>query len=152
VTNRILFCITGSIAVIKAPFIIRELKAKGFLVTCIITEAAKKFITPFTLELLSDGNCYEEKDFWSKNNLHITLAQTHDTLLIAPATANTIAKCAAGIADNLMLNCFLAFEGKKVIVPAMHTEMINNIIGNHEYNLKKVPFVLKLTINFFVLY
>ncbi len=127
-TNRILFCITGSIAAIKAPFIIRELKAKGFLVTCIITEAAKKFITPFTLELLSDGNCYEEKDFWSQNNLHITLAQTHDTLLIAPATANTIAKCAAGIADNLMLNCFLAFEGKKVIVPAMHTEMINNKI------------------------
>ena len=125
-TKKVLFCITGSIASIKATFIIRELRAQGFSVTCVLTEAAKKFITPFSVALLSDNDCYDEEDFWSKNNLHITLAQSHDILLIAPATANTIAKCAMGIADNLMLNCFLAFEGKKVVVPAMHTEMINN--------------------------
>ena len=127
-TKNVLFCITGSIAAIKAPFIIRALKDQGFLVTCIVTEAAKKFITPFSLTLLSDNTCYEDLDFWSENNLHINLARTHDILLIAPATANTIAKCATGIANNLMLNCFVAFEGKKVIVPAMHTEMINNKI------------------------
>ena len=124
----ILLCITGSVASIKAPLVVRELKKKGFSVTCVISESAKKFITPFALELLSETKCYEERDFWQENNIHIQLAKQHDILLVAPATANTIAKCATGVADNLILNCIVAFEGKKVLVPAMHTEMMTNTV------------------------
>ncbi len=132
--KKVLFCVSGSIAAIKAPFVVRELVKVGYEITCIISEAAKRFIQPYSLMLLSNNRCYEEADFWSENNLHIQLAQNHDVLLIAPATANTIAKCATGIADNLLLNCFLAFEGKKVIVPAMHTEMISNKVVQDNIN------------------
>jgi phosphopantothenoylcysteine decarboxylase/phosphopantothenate--cysteine ligase len=128
VSVSILLCITGSVASIKAPLVVRELKKKGFSVTCVISESAKKFITPFALELLSETKCYEERDFWQENNIHIQLAKQHDILLVAPATANTIAKCATGVADNLILNCIVAFEGKKVLVPAMHTEMMTNAV------------------------
>ena len=129
--KKILLGVTGSIAAYKSAEIIRRLQDKGFAVTVIMTKEAERFITSVTLGSLSGHKVYrdmfEENDSaWHMN--HLQLAKEADLLLIAPATANIVAKLACGITDDLLTCIALATEAKIVVAPAMHAEMYRNKI------------------------
>ena len=108
----------------------RMLQKKGAEVECILTEAGERFITTTTLQALLKKNVYTRLfgDYSEKRAIHIPLAEWADCIVIMPATANTIAKIAHGIADNLLTSVVLATEAPCVIVPAMHSRMWLNSI------------------------
>lgn len=130
--KSILHGVTGGVAAYKAVDLIRRLREEGTSVTVIMTEAAKKFVTPLSLEIASQNRVYS--DLFSDPVIHITLPAHADIMIIAPATANTIAKFARGIADNLLSTCLLSFTGKIVIAPSMNWRMYENPI--FQENLK----------------
>ncbi len=120
---RILLGITGGIAAYKAANLIRGLSELGHQVTVVPTENALRFIGKPTLEALS-GHAIESDMYQDVSQVrHVELGQQADLILIAPATASFIARFAAGIADDLMLNAILASTSPVVVCPAMHTEM-----------------------------
>lgn len=120
---RILLGITGGIAAYKAANLIRGLSELGHEVTVVPTENALRFIGKPTLESLS-GHAIETDMYQDVAQVrHVELGQEADLILIAPATASFIARFAAGIADDLMLNSILASSAPVVVCPAMHTEM-----------------------------
>ncbi len=120
---RILLGITGGIAAYKAANLIRGLSELGHQVTVVPTENALRFIGKPTLEALS-GHAIETDMYQDVSQVrHVELGQQADLILIAPATASFIARFAAGIADDLMLNAILASTSPIVVCPAMHTEM-----------------------------
>ena len=138
-TNKhILLGITGGIAAYKAPLIVRQLKAQGADVRCIMTHNATNFVTELTLQTVSQNKVYVEPfetlGVW--NPEHVALADWADILLIAPATANCIGKYAAGIADDLLTTTLLAFDGTVVLAPAMNDKMYANPIVQR--NLKSL--------------
>jgi phosphopantothenoylcysteine decarboxylase/phosphopantothenate--cysteine ligase len=118
--------ITGGIAAYKAVGVIRGLVLRGHSVHVVATEAALRFVGRPTLEAISrnpvDTDLYEGV----AEVRHVAIGQSADLIVIAPATANTIAKLAAGIADDLLGNTVLASTAPVVIAPAMHTEMWRN--------------------------
>ena len=123
--RRILLGITGSIAAYKAAPLCRLLKTAGADVRVVMTPLAKQFITPLTMATLSKHPILveffdPENGAW---NSHISLGEWADCLLIAPATANTLAKMAAGIADNLLLTTYLSARCPVVVAPAMDLDM-----------------------------
>jgi len=124
--KRFLLGITGSIAAYKSAFIVRELIKGGSEVRVIMTQAAKEFVTPLTLgtlsknPVLSDLVKDEEKGEW---NNHVELGLWADFFLIAPASANTIAKMAHGEADNLLLTTYLSAKCPVFFAPAMDLDM-----------------------------
>jgi len=123
---RILLGITGGIAAYKAAGLIRGLSELGHDVTVVPTENALKFIGKPTLESLS-GHAIETDMYQDVAQVrHVELGQQADLILIAPATASFIARFAAGIADDLMLNAILASKAPVIVCPAMHTEMWQN--------------------------
>jgi phosphopantothenoylcysteine decarboxylase/phosphopantothenate--cysteine ligase len=123
---RILLGITGGIAAYKAAGLIRGLSELGHSVTVVPTENALKFIGKPTLESLS-GHAIETDMYQDVAQVrHVELGQQADLILIAPATASFIARFAAGIADDLMLNAILASKAPVIVCPAMHTEMWQN--------------------------
>lgn len=123
---KILFGITGGIAAYKIPQVIRRLVQRGHEVEVVMTPAAAKLVSPFLLQTLSRRPVWVE-DFDSRRPLvHIELADWCDVMVVAPATANTIAKLAWGMADNLLTSTFLACEKRKVIFPAMNVKMYEN--------------------------
>ena len=124
--KSVLLGVTGGAAAYKAVDVIRRLREEGASVTVIMTEAAKKFITPLTLEIASQNRVYS--DLFSDPMAHIILPARADIMVIAPATANTIAKFSKGIADNLLSTCLLSFMGKIVIAPSMNWRMYENPI------------------------
>ena len=108
--RRILLGITGSIAAYKAAVLCRLLKCAGAEVRVVMTPLAKQFITPLTMATLSKNPILveffdPENGAW---NSHVSLGEWADCYLIAPATANTLAKMACGIADNLLLTTYLS--------------------------------------------
>lgn len=123
--TRILLGITGGIACYKSADLCRRLKKAGAEVQAIMTEAATQFITPLTLETLSGRPVYwkmfERSRAWEIE--HIAFARWGNLLVVAPATANSIAKMAQGIADDPLTTTALAFRGPLLIVPAMNTAM-----------------------------
>lgn len=123
--HRILLGITGSIAAYKAAVLCRLLKGAGCEVKVVMTQTAKQFITPLTMATLSKNPILVE--FFNPENgewnSHISLGEWADCYLIAPATANTIAKMANGIADNLLLTTFLSARCPVVVAPAMDLDM-----------------------------
>ena len=134
--KRVVLGITGSIAAYKAVEILRELQKRGAEVRVAITLAGKKFITPLTLESLSGYPVYDENvPDKGTEILHTELAKWGELLLIAPATANTIAKIACGIADTSVTDLALCF-GRGIICPAMNVRMFENPITQE--NLKKL--------------
>ena len=123
---RILLGITGGIAAYKAAGLIRGLGEMGHQVTVVPTENALRFIGKPTLESLS-GHAIETDMYQDVAQVrHVELGQQADLILIAPATASFIARYAAGIADDLMLNAILASKAPVIVCPAMHTEMWQN--------------------------
>ncbi len=120
---------TGSIAAYRAGDIIRRLQDKGFQVSVIMTKEAEKFITPLTLACLSGKEVFRDMFHGEQERSsmgHIELARTADCLLIAPATANTIAKLAHGFADDILTCVALATRAPLCIAPAMNDLMYQN--------------------------
>lgn len=125
---NIIVAITGGIAAYKTATLVRELIKQNCDVKVIMTKAAKDFITPLTLATLSNNpvaveNFDPESGAW---NSHVNLAEWADAMIIAPATANTIAKMNHGIADNLVLCTYLSARCPIIIAPAMDLEMFKN--------------------------
>lgn len=137
--KNIILGITGSIAAYKAAILTRLLIKEGANVKVIVTPLAKEFITPVTLATLSKNTVL--CDFFEKNNgawnSHIKLGLWADLMLIAPTTANTIAKMAYGIADNLLLTTYLSVQCPVMIVPAMDTNMYMHIATQSNIELLK---------------
>ena len=124
--RRILIGITGGIAAYKVCEIISTLAKEGALVRAILTEGARKFITPLTVATLCRHRAYTDEDFWQATHsrpLHIDLGEWAELLTIAPVTANTLAKLAHGMADNLLTNTVLASTCPILLAPAMNTDM-----------------------------
>ncbi|MGC3978855.1 MAG: bifunctional phosphopantothenoylcysteine decarboxylase/phosphopantothenate--cysteine ligase CoaBC [Paludibacteraceae bacterium] len=123
--KKILLGITGSIAAYKSAVLVRELVKQGAEVKVIMTPLAKEFITPLTLATLSRNPILV--DFFDPENgnwnSHVDLGIWADAYVIAPATANTIAKMAYGIADNLLLTTYLSSRAPVFIAPAMDLDM-----------------------------
>jgi phosphopantothenoylcysteine decarboxylase / phosphopantothenate---cysteine ligase len=126
--KNILVGVTGGIAAYKTAVIIRLLVKGGASVKVIMTENAKKFITPLTLATLSKNPVLvefsdPENGAW---NSHVDLGLWADLFLVAPATANTIGKMASGIADNLLLTTYLSARCGVVLAPSMDLDMLNH--------------------------
>jgi len=129
--KNILVAATGSIAIYKTLELIRLYVQNGANVKVLLTNSAKKFITPLTFETISQ-NCIldDNNEEWTKNSInnHISIGKWADLFIIAPATANTINKLANGIADNILLSTVLAYPNVKLLCPAANTNMIENSI------------------------
>lgn len=123
--RKILIGVTGSIAAYKAAILVRLLVKEGAEVKIIMTSLAKEFITPLTLATLSKNPIMV--DFFNPEdgrwNSHVSLGEWADLYLIAPATANTLAKMACGIADNLLLTSYLSARCPVFVSPAMDLDM-----------------------------
>ena len=130
--------VTGGIAAYKMASVASGLRKTGAEVHVIMTENATEFITPLTFETLTNHRCVVDtfaRDF-QYDVAHISLAKAADLILIAPATANVIAKLANGIADDMLTTTVLAARCKKLVAPAMNTAMLENPITQD--NLRKL--------------
>ena len=124
--NHVLIGISGGIAAYKVCEVVSSLAKRGIEVRVILTQSATEFVTPLTFATLSRQPAYIDADFWQPKNgrpLHIELAEWADIFLLAPVTANTLAKLAYGIADNLLTNTVLASNCPILFAPAMNTTM-----------------------------
>jgi phosphopantothenoylcysteine decarboxylase/phosphopantothenate--cysteine ligase len=100
--KKILLIVTGSIATYKIIDLLRLFEKQGHFLSIILSKSAEQFITPLSIKSLTKANIYQDSLFENNQDamLHINLARTHDLILIAPASANFIAKIACGFADN----------------------------------------------------
>ncbi|MFE4810991.1 bifunctional phosphopantothenoylcysteine decarboxylase/phosphopantothenate--cysteine ligase CoaBC [Peribacillus simplex] len=125
IDKKVLLCVTGGIAVYKAAALTSKLTQEGAHVKVIMSESARKFVTPLTFQALSRNDVYtdtfDEKD--SSVIAHIDLADWADIILLAPATANVIGKVANGIADEMITTTLLATEAPVWVAPAMNVHM-----------------------------
>lgn len=123
--KKVLLCVTGGIAVFKAAALTSQLYQKGAEVKVMMTKSAQQFVTPLTFQTLSRNPVYvdtfDEKD--PKKIAHIELADWADIVVIAPATANILAKLANGIADDMISTTLTATTAPILIAPAMNTHM-----------------------------
>jgi phosphopantothenoylcysteine decarboxylase/phosphopantothenate--cysteine ligase len=125
VDKHILLGVTGSIAVYKAADLASKLTQAGALVDVILTPSAEKFVTPLTFQSVTGHRAYTDADLWGNEAhvLHVGLAHQADLLVIAPCTANTLAKLAHGDADSLLAVTALAARCPLLIAPAMESNM-----------------------------
>jgi len=129
ITNKhIILGITGSIACYKAADLASKLTQAGAKVDILLTQAALQFVTPLTFQSVTGRRAYTDADLWGNEAhvLHVGLGHGTDLLAIAPATANTIARLAHGIADNLLTVTALAARCPLLIAPAMDGEMYDH--------------------------
>ncbi|MEQ8359674.1 MAG: bifunctional phosphopantothenoylcysteine decarboxylase/phosphopantothenate--cysteine ligase CoaBC [Cytophagales bacterium] len=136
--KKILIGVTGSIAAYKVAILIRLLKKQGAIIKVIMTESAKDFITPLTLSTLSENpvlSKYSNPETGEWHN-HVEMALWADIMLIAPASANTIAKAANGICDNLLLAVYLSARCPVYFAPAMDLDMLAH--QSTQNNLQKL--------------
>ncbi len=119
--------VTGSIAIYKALELIRLYKKSGANVKVVMSEGAKRFISPLTFEALTREEVLtEESESWANSNNHIDIGKWADIFVVAPATANTINKLSNGIADNLLTQALLAYPKPKLLAPSANTNMYKN--------------------------
>ena len=123
--KRVLLIVSGGIAAFKALELIRLLRKAGFATVCVTTENATQFVTPLSLQALSENKVYgalfsltDESEMG-----HIQLSRSADLLVVVPATANILAKMAAGIADDLASTVLLATDKPVLVAPAMNVRM-----------------------------
>ena len=123
--KRVLLIVTGGIAAYKTPDLVRQLKKAGASVRCVLTDAAEQFVTPLTLQSLSGEQVYTDLFSLTDEHAmgHIELSRQADVVLVAPATANTVAKMAQGLADDLASTLLLATDKPVLAVPAMNVRM-----------------------------
>ena len=125
-SRRVLIAVGGGIAAYKICEVVSTLFKIGVEVRVILTRSAQQFITPLTLATLSRHPAYTDENFWQPTHsrpLHIDLGEWADLIVIAPLTANTLAKLAYGMADNLLTNTVLASTCPVLLAPAMNTDM-----------------------------
>ena len=124
--RKLLLGVAGGISAYKSCDLLRRLQDEGFIVDVVPTAASLNFVGKATWEALSGRNVVT--DLWSDvtNVPHISLAKESDLIVIAPATADLLAKLASGRADDLLTNIVLASTSQKILVPAMHPEMWSN--------------------------
>jgi phosphopantothenoylcysteine decarboxylase/phosphopantothenate--cysteine ligase len=142
--KQIVLGVCASIAAYKSCEIIRRLKDNGFNVTVIMTKEAGEFITPLTLQTLSQNRVFQgmfdllQDDFDPE---HVSLAKKANLILVAPATANIIGKIASGICDDLLTSVIMAANCPVVIAPAMNDGMWKNkILQENIARLKKLGY------------
>lgn len=126
--KRILLGITGSIAAYKAADLASKLAQAGAQVDVILTSGAEKFVTPLTFQSVTGRRAFTDSDLWGgeAHVLHVGLAHSADALVIAPCTANTLAKLAHGLADNLLTITALANRAPLILAPAMDGGMFDS--------------------------
>ncbi len=122
--RSILFGITGSIAAYKSADVVRRLVELGAEVNVVMTNASTRFVTPYLFETITGKPVHT--DLFEDPYSHINLSKNAGLFIIAPATANTINKMSAGIADNLLSNLWLTYKGPVLMAPAMNTRMYDN--------------------------
>jgi len=137
--KKIILGITGSIAAYKSAVLVRLLKKEGAEVQVVMTDCAKEFITTLTMSTLSQrpvlSNFFDpSQGSW---NSHVDLGLWADLMLIAPATANTLAKMSSGICDNLLLTTYLSARCPVVVAPAMDLDMYAHTATQHNLNTLK---------------
>ena len=140
---KLLFIITGSIAVSRCFEILDELQNNKVKVSCIITNNALKLLNINKLKKLFFGKIYTDSSEKKEKMLHISLSRKNDLVVVCPATANTIAKFANGYGDNLASTTLLASNKPIVFIPAMNTMMWNNPV-----NKKNVQYLKSIGIDF----
>lgn len=124
--RTVLVGVTGGIAIYKAVELVRGLVKDGFQPMVVTTDAAQRFVMPLTFSavsqapVLDDGGAWQASGGWFQ---HIEAARQASVMVVAPATANTLAKMAAGMADNLLTAIYLAFRGPVIVAPAMNWAM-----------------------------
>ncbi len=138
--SNIILGVTGSISVYKACDIANELTKEGHSVKVIMTEAGQKFVAPLTFMTLTKNRVYtdafDNQD--PKAVEHIALATEADLFVIAPASADIIAKAAAGFGDNMLTTTLLAYRDKPVLIcPAMNTNMYENKVTQRNIGILK---------------
>src|SRR6476619_5127795 len=123
--KRLLLIVSGGIAAYKALELIRLLRARECAVTCVLTEAGAQFVTPLSLQALSEGKVYT--DLFSLTDEsemgHIQLSRSADLVVVAPASADILAKMAAGLAGDLASTLLLATDKPVLVAPAMNVRM-----------------------------
>jgi phosphopantothenoylcysteine decarboxylase/phosphopantothenate--cysteine ligase len=126
--KHILLGVTGSIASYKAADLASKLTQAGAKVNVILTNSAEKFITPLTFQSVTGHKAYTDKDLWGDEGhvLHVQLGKQADLIVIAPCTANTMAKLAHGFSDDLLTVTCLASTADVLIAPAMDGGMFDN--------------------------
>jgi len=141
--RKILLGVAGGISAYKSCDLLRRLQDNGFIVDVVPTQASLNFVGKSTWEALSGRKVH--LDLWSdvEKVLHISMAKENDLIVIAPATADLLAKLATGRSDDLLTNIVLASTAPKVLVPAMHTEMWLNPATTENVNtLRKRGFIV----------
>ncbi|WP_288275117.1 phosphopantothenoylcysteine decarboxylase [uncultured Streptococcus sp.] len=140
-TKTILLAVSGSISAYKSADLANELTKSGYDVHVLMTKAATDFITPLTLQVLSKNAVHLDvmKEDNPKSVNHIELAKKADLFVLAPASANTLAKLAHGMADNIVTATALALpaETPKLIAPAMNTKMYDNPLTQRNISILK---------------
>lgn len=124
-SRRVLIGIGGGIAAYKVCHVISALAKEDVAVRCVLTQQAQQFIPALTVSTLSRQPAYGDEHFWRPQGrpLHIELGEWAEVFLLAPLTANTLAKLACGMADNLLTNTVLASTCPLLVAPAMNTDM-----------------------------
>ena len=143
--KNVLLGVTGGIAAYKAADLASRLIKQHACVDVIMTENATKFVTPLTFESITHTRCvtdtFERADSFEVE--HISLADKADVLVIAPATANCIAKLACGIADDMLTTTALACDCVKIVAPAMNTKMYENPVTQKNIStLKELGYII----------
>jgi phosphopantothenoylcysteine decarboxylase/phosphopantothenate--cysteine ligase len=147
--KHVLVGVTGGIAAYKAGYLVRDLVKSGTEVKVMMTEAGTRFVSPLTFSALSKNPVFT--DLWTNNQSsdsdistqHIDLANWADVLVIAPASANTIAKLAYGISDNLLAVVALATTRPIILAPTMDAEMyLNPVTQNNLTSLKERGYII----------
>ena len=137
--KKVLLCITGGIAAYKAAALTSKLVQQGAEVRVLMTHAATQFIGPLTLQSLSKNHVYT--DVFNEKDptiiAHVQLADWADVMVVAPATANIIAKFANGIADDMVSSTFLAVTAPIFIAPAMNVHMYRNLATQNNLQILK---------------
>lgn len=137
--KKILVGVSGSIAAYRSCELVRLYLKAGAEVRVVMSESAKRFVTPLTFEALSGNRVlHEETEEWSGDLNHIGIGEWADLFVIAPATANTINKLSNGIADNLLLQSALAFGKSALLCPAANTRMLEHPVTEGSLKLLKL--------------
>jgi phosphopantothenoylcysteine decarboxylase/phosphopantothenate--cysteine ligase len=124
--RTVLVGVTGGIAIYKSVELVRGLVRDGFQPLVVSTAAAQRFVMPLTFAAVSQAPVLDDESAWQASGgwfQHIEAARTARVMVVAPATANTLAKMAAGLADNLLTAIYLAFRGPTIVAPTMNWAM-----------------------------
>jgi len=137
--NKILLGVTGGIACYKSAVLCSNLVKAEAAVTVVMTENAQRFVCPLTFSTLTGNRVYSS--LWDYNQehdvRHISLTEQADLIVVAPATANIIAKMATGICDDLLSTLLCAADGKILLAPAMNQRMWQNPATQRNINTLK---------------